>query len=159
MLIQLLAALREARIGVEKLETAIKLAEKPHLEAAAQASAALRRALKPYAEAEEKANAEAKTVWLAANKARTAELLRGVEAPGIPVPAPWLVQERSTAEISDPDSVPREYCEPSKALVIAALKARTAVPGAELVINPVFVYRAPKDFDPADTPAKKGSSK
>ena len=140
MLAETLAQLRAARQSVATLEAAIKDAEAPHLEAARKASASMRAALKVYEAAEEHANETAKIEWLGANAARNAALLQGHETPGVPVPERWIVQQRQAAVIEAPERVPREFCAPDKRLVAEALKTGE-VPGARLVVNPVFVYR------------------
>jgi hypothetical protein len=127
----LLDALGAARRAKAWLDAEIKRVEAPHLEAAKAASARYRDALEEAERRESSANDDAREAYTAALEARRAELLAGHEAPGIPLPGGWTVQQRTTVEIVDAGAVPRALCTPSKTAVAAALKAG-AVPGAEL---------------------------
>jgi hypothetical protein len=133
-----LGALGVARTARTWLETKIKQLETPHLEAAKAASAQYRVALTQARAAEEQANIEARRIYLELSEARHAALLAGVEAPGIELPDGWTVQQRNAVEIVDASEVPRTLCIPDTKAVAAALKAGP-VPGATLIINPVFV--------------------
>lgn len=135
---EILDRLGSARNARDWLAAEVKRLEAPHKAAAAAASARFRELLTSAEETAEAANTAAQAAYAAAAEARRAELLAGHEAPGIPLPDGWSVQQRTAVEIVDAGAIPRGLCSPDKKAVAAALKAG-AVPGATLVPSFVFV--------------------
>jgi len=130
--------LGSARKARDWLAAEIRRLEAPHLAAAEAASSSFRELLTSAEAKAEEANDAARELYASAVEARRAELLAGHEAPSVPLPAGWTVQQRTAVEIVDAGAVPRGLCSPDKAAVTTALKAG-AVPGAILVPSFVFV--------------------
>jgi hypothetical protein len=137
-LAETLDRLGSARNARDWLAAEVKRLEAPHKAAAEAASARFRELLTSAEATAEAANDSARELYAAAVEARRAELLAGHEAPGVPLPTGWSVQQRTAVEISDPMAIPRGLCTPDKKAIAAALKAG-AVPGAALVPSFVFI--------------------
>ena len=139
----ILDRLGSARNARDWLAAEVKRLEAPHKAAAEAASARYRELLTSAEETAEAANEAARELYAAAVEARRAELLAGHEAPGVPLPDGWSVQQRTGVEIVDAGAVPRGLCRPDKKAVAEALKAGE-VPGAALVPSFVFIRAGEK---------------